>query len=297
MKVLLSWLNDFGTSPTRPSGGRQRSPTRMTALGLAVDGDRPRRRPVAGVIIARVLRLEPHPDADKVQRVYVDAGDGARARSGAARSTCSPATSCRSPRSARRCPTAARSSARRIRGTTGRTACSARPTSSASATTTRGILILPARHPARRAVRRGARHRPDVVFDLDLTRNRPDCWGHSAWPATWPPTSASPFTPAGARRSTSRRRRRARRRSRSSTASAAAGSRARSSPVSRVEPVAARGWRDRLTAAGMRPINNVVDVSQLRDARAQPAEPRLRPRHARRRRVPHPRAPARASRS
>ena len=48
----------------------------MSRLGLPIDEVRHVGNVVEGVVTARVERLEQHPDAAKVQRVYVDAGDG-----------------------------------------------------------------------------------------------------------------------------------------------------------------------------------------------------------------------------
>src|SRR5690554_1592051 len=75
MKILLSWLNDYGdfADPTDASAVARLSDT-MTALGLAVEGIEHVGSTADGVVTARVLRLEQHPDAAKVQRVWVDAG-------------------------------------------------------------------------------------------------------------------------------------------------------------------------------------------------------------------------------
>lgn len=73
MRVVLSWLNefaDFGNDVDRIS-------TQLTSIGLAVDGVERFGGRIDGVIVARVVRLERHPDASKVTRVWVDAGDGA----------------------------------------------------------------------------------------------------------------------------------------------------------------------------------------------------------------------------
>ncbi|MEQ9164174.1 MAG: hypothetical protein RLN74_15780, partial [Ilumatobacter fluminis] len=77
MKVLLSWLNEYGdfADPTDDDAVQRLADT-MTALGLAVEDIDRVGDTVDGVVSARVLRLEQHPDAAKVQRVYVDAGDG-----------------------------------------------------------------------------------------------------------------------------------------------------------------------------------------------------------------------------
>ena len=78
MKILLSWLNEYGdfADPT-DAAAVQRLADTMTSLGLAVEEIRPGGATVAGVVSAQVKRLEQHADAAKVQRVWVDAGDGA----------------------------------------------------------------------------------------------------------------------------------------------------------------------------------------------------------------------------
>ena len=77
MKILLSWLNEYGDfgDPTN-ADDVQRVAEALTSLGLEVDSVTTVGETVPGVVTARVLRLEQHPDAAKVQRVYVDAGDG-----------------------------------------------------------------------------------------------------------------------------------------------------------------------------------------------------------------------------
>ena len=78
MKILLSWLNEYGDFADPADAARS---------GAAVGHDvapRPagrrrsprRQRSSHGVVTAEVERLEQHPDAAKVQRVYVDTGDG-----------------------------------------------------------------------------------------------------------------------------------------------------------------------------------------------------------------------------
>ena len=76
MKILLSWLNEYGdfADPT-DSEAVARVATAMTGLGLEVESVDRMGASIDGVVTARVVRLEQHPDAAKVQRVYVDAGD------------------------------------------------------------------------------------------------------------------------------------------------------------------------------------------------------------------------------
>jgi phenylalanyl-tRNA synthetase beta chain len=72
VKAVLSWLNDLA-----PVGhdATALAPT-LTVLGMQVEEVVTVGNTVDGVITARVLRTERHPDAAKVHRVWVDAGDG-----------------------------------------------------------------------------------------------------------------------------------------------------------------------------------------------------------------------------
>ena len=74
MKILVSWLNEYGDfgDPT-DADAVQRVADALTSLGLEVDSIDAVGETVDGGITARILRLESHPDAAKVQRVYVDA--------------------------------------------------------------------------------------------------------------------------------------------------------------------------------------------------------------------------------
>jgi len=72
MKVLLSWLREFAPIDADPDDiahalGALGTPVEeMTRIGEGLDG----------IVVARVLRLRAHPDADRIQLVDVDAGDG-----------------------------------------------------------------------------------------------------------------------------------------------------------------------------------------------------------------------------
>jgi len=72
MKVLLSWLREFAPVDGAPDEiGDQ-----LSDLGLAVEEMTSIGGGMDGVVVARVLDLRPHPDADRIQLVDVDAGDG-----------------------------------------------------------------------------------------------------------------------------------------------------------------------------------------------------------------------------
>src|SRR5215210_6030214 len=71
-RVVLSWLNDLV-----PVGDDVDTiAVTLTNLGMQVEEVITPGAPVPGVVTARVLKTERHPDAAKVHRVWVDAGDG-----------------------------------------------------------------------------------------------------------------------------------------------------------------------------------------------------------------------------
>lgn len=72
MKVLLSWLRDFAPIETDP----EKLGLVMSDLGMAVEEMDVLGEGLHGIVVAEVLDLRPHPDADKIQLVDVDAGDG-----------------------------------------------------------------------------------------------------------------------------------------------------------------------------------------------------------------------------
>jgi phenylalanyl-tRNA synthetase beta chain len=73
MKVTLSWLREFAPDI---AGDPDELGEILSSLGLAVEGVEIIGELVDGVVLARVLDLRAHPDADKIQLVDVDPGDG-----------------------------------------------------------------------------------------------------------------------------------------------------------------------------------------------------------------------------
>jgi phenylalanyl-tRNA synthetase beta chain len=72
VKVLLSWLQDFAPIEGDPVEiGEQ-----LSDLGLAVEQLDRLGEGLDGIVVARVLATRPHPNADKIQLVDVDARDG-----------------------------------------------------------------------------------------------------------------------------------------------------------------------------------------------------------------------------
>ncbi len=72
MKVLYSWLQEFAPFSAHPLALAES----MSALGMTVESVAPIGHGLDGIVVARVMALRPHPDADRVQRVDVDPGDG-----------------------------------------------------------------------------------------------------------------------------------------------------------------------------------------------------------------------------
>ena len=70
MKVLLSWMREFAPFDAPV----ERMSHDLSMLGMAVEEERRLGEGLDGIVVARVLDLRPHPDAQKVQRVVVDAG-------------------------------------------------------------------------------------------------------------------------------------------------------------------------------------------------------------------------------
>ncbi len=73
MKVTLSWLREFAPDI---DGDPVELGEILSSLGLAVEDMDVVGEIVDGVVLAKVLELRPHPDADKIQLVDVDRGDG-----------------------------------------------------------------------------------------------------------------------------------------------------------------------------------------------------------------------------
>ncbi|MCP3854687.1 MAG: phenylalanine--tRNA ligase subunit beta [Actinomycetia bacterium] len=73
MKVLLSWMQEFAPEI---AGDPIELGEQLSDLGLAVEELKHLGGGLGGIVVARVLDLRKHPDADRIQLVDVDAGDG-----------------------------------------------------------------------------------------------------------------------------------------------------------------------------------------------------------------------------
>lgn len=72
MKVLHSWLREFAPIPENPDLVAQA----LNELGTAVESQENLGADLDGIVVAKVLNLRKHPEADRIQLVDVDMGDG-----------------------------------------------------------------------------------------------------------------------------------------------------------------------------------------------------------------------------
>lgn len=254
MKIVHSWLNELV-----PVGDDiDLTAATLTDLGLVVDDVLTVGGTVDGVITARVLRTERHPDAAKVHRVFVDAGDGRERHvwCGAFNMTAGDVVPLATPGTAM--PDGRAIEPKPILGIqSDGMLCSAVELGLGDDHS--GILILPADTPLGLPYGQAMGLAAETVYDVDVSRNRPDALGVrgvardlaarlqlplSAEPApmvaTGPPRSAPVelVDGDGCARFTS----------------------VVMSGV-HVQPHSPDFIVSRLSAAGMRSINNVVDVS------------------------------------
>ncbi len=253
MKAVLSWLNDLA-----PIGDDHTAlASRMTMLGMQVEEVLHVGSTVDGGITARVLRTERHPDAAKVHRVWVDAGDGVERHvwCGAFNMSAGDVVPLATPGTTM--PDGRLIEPRPLLGIDSQgMLCSARELGLGDDHS--GILLLDPDTALGVPYGEALGLQREVVLDIDLTRNRPDCWGHlglardvaahlgvplapapAALVATGAPCSAAVDVVDGARCP-----------------------RFTTIVLSGVVVGPSPAWMARrLRAGGMRPINNVVDVS------------------------------------
>jgi phenylalanyl-tRNA synthetase beta chain len=258
MKVLLSWLNEYGDfgDPEDPDAVR-RVTDAMTSLGLEVDAVESVGDTVDGVVTARVIRLEQHPAAAKVQRVYVDAGDGVERHVWCGAFNMAEGDVVPLATLGTEMPNGTRIERRGILGIDSEgMLCSAVELGLGEDHS--GIRVLPPTSPLGVPYGDALGLRPDVLIDADVTRNRPDCWGYVGIARDVAAKLGIEFRPpnpgldvAGAERSTP-----------VEIIDGDRCARFTSTVISGVEVKPSAEWMARrLTAAGMRPISNVVDVS------------------------------------
>jgi phenylalanyl-tRNA synthetase beta chain len=255
MRIVHEWLKDLvavGDDVAAVSDV-------LTDLGFAVDEVLRVGATVPGVITARVVRTERHPDAAKVHRVFVDAGDGVERhvwcgafnmQPGDVIPLATPGTAMPDGRVIEPKPILGIASDGML--------CSSRELGVGDDHS--GILILPEQAPLGVPYGEALGLRELTVFDCDVTRNLPHGLGHLGVATHVAARLGTPLlAPAGETAPTPS----ASVRSAPVTIADASGcARFTSTVMSGVVVTESPQWiADRLTAAGMRPINNVVDVS------------------------------------
>ena len=258
MKILLSWLNEYGDfgDPT-DADAVARVCDALTSLGLEVDSVAPTGDTVDGVVTARILRLESHPDAAKVQRVYVDAGDGEERHVWCGADNISADDVVPLATLGTTMPNGMTIERRGILGIDSEgMLCSAQELGLGEDHS--GIRLLPADTPLGVPYGTALGITPDVLIDADVTRNRPDCWGYVGIARDLAAKMGVEFRPPEPTLDVTGD-------ERSAPVELVDGERCprfTSTVISGVRVGPSAEWMaNRLAAAGMRPINNVVDVS------------------------------------
>ena len=169
MRAPLSWLRDFA-----PFEGDARDlGVALDELGLVVDAIDVVGEGLGGITVARVLERRPHPDADKVQLVEVDAGsaDPLQVVCGAFNFEQGDLVPL-APVGAV-LPDGMEIGRRKVRGQwSNGMLCSGRELGLSDDHA--GIMVLPAGLAPGTPLDEALGIKPDVVFELDITPNRPD---------------------------------------------------------------------------------------------------------------------------
>ncbi|MEZ5216853.1 MAG: phenylalanine--tRNA ligase subunit beta [Ilumatobacteraceae bacterium] len=253
MKILLSWLRELVDLPD----DLEQITKALDDLGLAVEGVEQTGESVPGVVTAKVLRTEVHPDAAKVRRVYVDAGDGVERHVWCGASNMDAGDVVALATLGTKMPDGREILKRGILGIDSEgMLCSTKELGLGEDHT--GIMILDGATPLGVPLNDALGVQPDVLIDLDLTRNRPDAWGYvgvardlAAHFGTALHAPAPSLVATGAERV--------------APVTLVDGERCprfTSLVLSGVQVTSSPRWMaNRLEAAGMRSINNVVDVS------------------------------------
>ncbi|HLU42668.1 MAG TPA: phenylalanine--tRNA ligase subunit beta [Microthrixaceae bacterium] len=255
MKVLLSWLREFAPI----EGSADEVAAQLTALGMELESVAEVGRGLDGIVVAKVLAVREHPDADRIRLVDVDPGDGSSLQIACGASNMAPGDLVPLATVGTVMPDGMEISARRMRGEMSNgMLCSARELQLGDDHS--GILILPGDLEPGAPVREALGLAEDVVFEFDALPNRPDTLSvlgvardlaaHQKVPFHVPePAVDTEGAPTGELASVE------------ILAPDLCG-RFLVRVLSGIELAPSPRWMaQRLVAAGMRPINNVVDVS------------------------------------
>jgi phenylalanyl-tRNA synthetase beta chain len=261
MKIVHEWLNDLVDDGAGDLADVDETAALLTDLGFAVDEVLHVGATVSGVVTAKVIRTERHPDAAKVHRVFVETGDGVERHvwcgafnmaAGDVVPLATPGTLMPDGRAIEPKPILGIASDGML--------CSAHELGLGDDHT--GILLLPSDTPLGVPYGDALGLRPMVVFDCDVNRNTPHCFGHLGvaghvagriGAALRSPSTETLPTPGAPLRNAP-----------VEIIDRAGCPRFTSTVMSGIVVTQSPQWiAERLTAAGMRPINNVVDASNF----------------------------------
>ena len=169
MKVLLSWLREFAPIEGDPVVlGEQ-----LSDLGMAVESLDRIGEGLDGIVVAKVLATRPHPNADKVQLVDVDLGDGEALQIGCGAFNMHAGDLVPLATIGTVMPNGMEIGRRKLRGEwSNGMLCSARELGLGDDHA--GIFILPGNLPVGAPFAEAMGIEPDVVYDLEVNPNRPD---------------------------------------------------------------------------------------------------------------------------
>jgi phenylalanyl-tRNA synthetase beta chain len=252
MRAPLSWIREFAPVEGDPAA----LAAALSSLGLVVEGVQLVGEGLDRVVVARVLATAAHPRADRVQLVDVDPGDGSPVRVVCGAFNFGPGDLVPLARPGTRLPGGMEIGRRKVRGEwSDGMLCSAAEL--ALGEDHAGILVLPSGGEPGATLADALGVGTDVVFDLEVTPNRPDALCVAGVARDLAARVGVPFAvpeppplPGGDTNASVR---------------VEAGDLCPRFTATRLEGVhvgPSPTWMaTRLTLAGMRPINNVVDVS------------------------------------
>ena len=169
MRVTLNWLREFAPVEGSPHDIAEQ----LTDLGLEVGEVTPVGGALGGVIVARVLEVREHPDADRVRLVDVDTGDGEALQIVCGASNMAAGDLVPLATVGTVMPGGMEIAARKMRGQMSNgMLCSAQELELGDDHS--GILILPAEEVPGVPLTEALGLSADVVFDLEVNPNRPD---------------------------------------------------------------------------------------------------------------------------
>ena len=169
MRIPEQWLRQFCDPPI----DTQSLADRLTMGGLEVEAIEPVSPPFSGVVVAHVLKVEPHPNADRLKVCEVDVGAAQPARivCGASNVAVGQRVACALPGAL--LPRSVSISATTVRGVqSAGMLCSAFELGLSDDQS--GLLLLPPDAPVGEAVRR-VLNLDEQCFEIKLTPNRGDC--------------------------------------------------------------------------------------------------------------------------